>query len=367
LASAVPTVLFSASAEEGPIARRIGVTTVRTDLLRLANELARRRESFVHATVVRREAPSSAQVGDAALITRDATVHGWLGGSCTHHTVVTEALRTLVDGKPKLIAITADGAPRADGIAVFPMTCHSGGSVEIFIEPVLPAPRLTVFGGSVVARALVRVGAASGYEVDAVEPGGDPAAFPGAACVITSLDAPELRPGTVAPGDRRFAVVATMGQYDEDALAAALALAPTYLGLVASRKRFAQLREGLLERGVSAMTLDRIRCPAGLDIGAHTPEEIAVSIVAEIVGDTSGRIARERPTAAATLPRAVRSPEPAIEFHDPVCGMTVTVGATTPAAELDGHTYYFCCGGCRGRFIKHPERYLAATPIGGTG
>jgi xanthine dehydrogenase accessory factor len=364
------------------------MTTAHADLLHLASELARRRESFVYATVVRREAPSSAQLGDAAVITRDAVVHGWLGGSCTHHTVIAEALRTLADGTPKLIAITPDGAPRGDGIAVFPMACHSGGSVEIFTEPVLPAPHLVVFGGSAVARALVRLGAAAGYEVDAVEPGADRAAFPGAARVITSLDAPELRTGAgypsanggsgaaATPAAREFAVVATMGQYDEAALAAAIALAPTYLGLVASRKRFAQLRDTLADR-LSHDVLDRVRCPAGLDIGAHTPEEIAVSILAEIVRDTArsgpGKVGSERheaptPPAASPGPPAIRSevarPLPATVVLDPVCGMAVTVGETTPSAEFDGHTYYFCCGGCRARFTKHPERYLATAAEG---
>lgn len=336
------------------------MTTVRADLLLLASELTRRRESFVAATVVRREAPSSAQVGDAALITRDGTVHGWLGGSCTHHTVVAEALRILAEAKPKLIAITADGAPRADGISVFPITCRSGGSVEIFMEPVLPAPRLAVFGGSVVARALVRIGSACGYEVDAIDPGGDPAAFSGAARVITSLDAPELRPRSTLPGDRRFAVVATMGHYDEDALSAALALTPVYVGLVASRTRFAQLRETLADRGASATALDSIHCPAGLDIGAHTPEEIAISILAEIVhvGAKAGARRPDAPDDPGRRPRAASddSPQSAI---DPVCGMSVTITTTTPSHELDGHTYYFCCGGCRGRFAKHPERFLS--------
>lgn len=340
------------------------MTTVRADLLLLASDLTRRRESFVSATVVRREAPSSAQVGDAAVITRDGTVHGWLGGSCTHHTVVAEALRILADGKPKLIAITADGAPRADGIAVFPMTCRSGGSVEIFMEPVLPAPRLAVFGGSVVARALVRVGSACGYEVDAIDPGGDPAAFSGAARVITSLDAPELRAHSTPPGDRRFAVVATMGHYDEDALSAALALRPVYLGLVASRTRFAQLRETLADRGASAPALDSIHCPAGLDIGAHTPEEIAISILAEIVRENARAGARSPDASdeSSRRPQAASGGSPqAAAVIDPVCGMTVTITPSTPSHELDGHTYYFCCGGCRGRFAKHPERFLSAT------
>jgi xanthine dehydrogenase accessory factor len=308
------------------------MTSARADLLHLASELTRRRESFVSATVVRREAPSSAQVGDAALITRDGVVHGWLGGSCTHHTVVAEALRTLTDGKPKLIAITADGAPRADGIAVFAMTCHSGGSVEIFIEPVLPAPRLTVFGDSAVAHALARIAAASGYEVESRQEGDAGAAL--------------------STSDRQFVVVATMGQYDEAALIDAITLAPTYLGLVASRTRFAQLRETLEEHGVAASTIESIHCPAGLDIGAHTPQEIAISILAEIVSSSarsSSLLAPTRPPPASTRPH--------LEVIDPVCGMTVTVTPSTPSFELEGRTYYFCCGGCRARFAKHPERY----------
>jgi xanthine dehydrogenase accessory factor len=323
------------------------MTTVRADLLLLASELTRRRESFVSATVVRREAPSSAQVGDAALITRDGIVHGWLGGSCTHHTVVSEALRTLADGKPKLIAITADGAPRADGIAVFPMTCHSGGSVEIFVEPVLPAPRLTVFGASAVARALVRIGAACGYEIeqradDRERTGGD----------------------SPPPGDRHFVVVATMGQFDEDALADAITLSPSYLGLVASRKRFAQLREILLDRGTPAAALDHISCPAGLDIGAHTPEEIAVSILAEIVHQGTKQAAPVHAVTEIPVDSPIDPPAAGmrpVEVIDPVCGMTVIVTSTTPTHELDGQVYHFCCGGCRGRFAKHPERYLTAS------
>ena len=317
------------------------MTDTRGDLLHLASELTRRRESFVSATVVRREAPSSAQVGDVALITRDGTVHGWLGGSCTHHTVVAEALRTIGDGKPKLIAITGDGSPRADGIAVFPMTCHSGGSVEIFIEPILPAPRLTVFGDSVVARALARLGAAAGYEIETVD---------------TSRPTEPL-----VSGDRHVAVVATMGQFDEDALTTAIALAPSYLGLVASRKRFAQMRDTLLDRGMEPAALDRVHCPAGLDIGAHTPEEIAVSILAEMV-KVAGRGARDagREEEQPEHPTPV-APRPEV---DPVCGMSVIATATTPSAVFEGHTYYFCCGGCRARFAKHPERYLAATSVG---
>jgi xanthine dehydrogenase accessory factor len=174
---------------------------------------------------------------------------------------------------------------------------------------------------------------------------------------------------TPATGDRHYAVVATMGQFDEDALTDAIALIPAYVGLVASRKRFAQIRGTLLDRGIAGAALDRVHCPAGLDIGAHTPEEIAVSILAEIVQDGAGvaaEPAREPPRQAElrtleppALPASPVAHSVAAE-RDPVCGMSVIATATTPSALFDGCTYYFCCGGCRARFTAHPERYLTA-------
>jgi xanthine dehydrogenase accessory factor len=144
-----------------------------------------------------------------------------------------------------------------------------------------------------------------------------------------------------------------MGENDEEATHAALALEPAYLGVVASRKRFAQIRETLIARGVSPQALERIKNPAGLDIGAKSPEEVALSILAEMV--------QVRRAAEATR----IEPEPvtatgAIEARDPICGMTVTIASARHTAEFGGRTYYFCCGGCRERFLAEPERYLSA-------
>src|SRR5215471_14606667 len=136
------------------------------ELLRQAAELAARGEPFVLAVVVRRRPASSAQAGDMALITAAGDFHGWLGGSCTQPTVVREARRALADGRPRLLALSPDPeAERRPGVAVFPMTCHSGGSVEIYLEPILPAARLLVLGASPTARALVKLGKAMGYAV----------------------------------------------------------------------------------------------------------------------------------------------------------------------------------------------------------
>jgi xanthine dehydrogenase accessory factor len=146
--------------------------------------------------------------------------------------------------------------------------------------------------------------------------------------------------------------VATLGQYDEEATLAALDVRPAYLGVVASRKRFAQIRETLVARGASEQALDSIRNPAGIDIGARAPEEVALSILAEIV-----RVRRDagRQAAADTTPAA-----PMREERDPVCGMMVVAETARHRAEHGGRTYYFCCGGCRERFLGSPDRYAVA-------
>jgi xanthine dehydrogenase accessory factor len=329
---------------------------MRTDLLHLASDLARRGEAFVLATVVRREPPSSARVGDAALVTQGGTFHGWLGGSCTQPVVVREALRALDDGQPRLIALSPNpGAERRPGVEAFPMTCHSGGSVDIYIEPQLPAPRLVVFGLSPVAQALTRVARAMGYSVDAVDPGADRAAFPEADHVFTSLDESLLRQRPPASGATLAVAIATMGEGDEEAVRTALDLDPAYLGLVASRRRFATIRETLIAGGTPAAALDRVKCPAGLDIGAHSPAEIAVSIMAEIVQRVH---ARPAPARARALPVA------AGEARDPVCGMMVAVATARHTASHAGRTFHFCCAGCRDRFIGSPESYAAAVEAG---
>jgi xanthine dehydrogenase accessory factor len=324
---------------------------MRPDLLLLAAELAGRGEAFVLATVVRRVAPSSARVGDTALVTQDGEFHGWLGGSCTQPSVVREALRALADGAPRLVALAPQpqAEPR-EGVTALPNTCYSGGSVDVYIEPVLPAPHLVVFGSSPVAQALVRLGKAMKFYVDVVDPDIDHAAVPDADRVLAALDPVK---SSTRKSPEMLAVVATMGQRDEEATAAALALEAAYLGVVASRRRYAQLRGALIARGVTPQALSRIASPTGLDIGAHTPEEIAVSILAQIVQVRRG---------AATTARAAEQAavEQASEARDPVCGMTVkTAGARHQHVHAD-RTYYFCCGGCRERFMSDPNRYIAA-------
>ena len=348
------------------------------------------------ATVVARSPPISAQVGDAAVVTGDGGFHGWVGGSCTRPTVIAEAQKALADGRPRLVALDPDpDSRRRPGLTVFPMTCHSGGSVEIHIQPVLPPPRLLIYGVSPTARALVRLGKAMGYAITVIDPAAEAADFPEADAVIT--DAGAIATVPARPSVRRYAVVATQGQWDEEATAAALALdpPPAYLGVMASGKRFGEMR-GLLAGQASEAALARIKNPAGLDLGATTPEEIALSILAEIVGQQRGHVPAgasppngaavaltapaampSRATAAAPTPRAdpslttattqrrmhlpqtVEAPA-AGQARDPVCGMMVTIEGASHRAEHEGQTYYFCCGGCRARFLAGPAPFLGA-------
>ncbi len=380
---------------------------MRTDTLRLASDLAGRSEAFALATVVRREPPSSARIGDSAVVTPDGGFHGWLGGSCTRPTVIREALAALADGAPRLIGIVRDpgsiSQPRS-GLTVFPMACHSGGSVEIYIEPLLPARRLLIFGVSPTALALARLAAVLGYRVEAVDPEAGETLFPDAGLLVTSDESIEP-PASGQDAARCFAVVATLGQRDEEAAWAAIRLKPAYVGVVASRKRFGQMRETLAARGAAPEQLDRITNPAGLDIGAETPEEIALSILAEITRRASARRPAQDPASAATVAETRQKPAPAAAVadaerdsapaagapdagrglaaatadaardpapgtsvadtaRDPVCGMTVAAAAAGPQAEFGGRTYYFCCAHCREQFIAEPHRYAAAAQEG---
>jgi len=325
---------------------------MRAEILQLAAELARKGEAFVMAVVVRREPASSAQLGNTAIITEAGACHGWLGGSCIQPTVVREAAAALRDCSPRLISLSPDpDADRRPGVAAFPMTCHSGGSVDIYLEPILPAPRLLLFGVSPTAQALARLGKVMGYSVDVVDPDADRAAFPDADRVMEILGDEEAAARPAGQRSRLFAVVATLGQHDEEAILAALDLEPAYLGVVASRKRFAQIRETLVARGAPAPALDSIRNPAGIDIGARAPEELALSVLAEIVS-----VQRAAAAKAAVVSQTTAATR---EARDPVCGMTVAVDTARHRADHAGRTYYFCCGGCRERFLAAPDRYAA--------
>lgn len=248
------------------------------------------------------------------------------------------------------------------------MTCHSGGTLEIYVEPHLPAPALWVVGTTPIAGALVELGAGLGFAVTLVDPVAEPEAFAAAERVVVSADL-----GGLDPGASPYVVVASQGQWDEEALEAALRREASYVGLVASPTRAAVVREYLRGQGVGDERLAALRAPAGLDLGAETAGEIALSILAEIVQVRRGRApfvaspgpatlagagsAGERPATEAAAPSA----EGEIVLLDPVCGMTVEREHARHLAEHGGLVYAFCSLGCRSRFMKDPTVYVPAT------
>ena len=233
--------------------------------------------------------------------------------------------------------------------------------MEIHIQPVLPPPQLVVYGASPTARALARLGKAMGYRVFAVDPAADEASFPGVDAWVT--DPQQLAQLSIDPtAAPLFAVVATQGEWDEPALLAALACKPAYLSVVASPRRFAEMRALLAEKAPAA-AIAGIKNPAGIELKARTPEEIALSILAEIVKERRKEEQPEPrredgPSPAPTRSQGRRSLAVASGARDPVCGMTVHDPGSAPRAEHRGQAYYFCCPGCQQRFSAAPERYL---------
>ena len=271
------------------------------NVLAEAGRLAAEGQPFALATVVNVERPASARRGDHAVVTPDGVLRGWVGGACTESTVVREALAALTEGEARVVRVQGG--------------CESEGTIEVLVEPQLPAPLLAVIGDSPSARTLAELARAIGWRVST-----------------------ELGQGADA------VVVASMGQADENTLEVALAGDVGYVGLVASAKRGSAVLAELRTRGLDEETLARIRCPAGLDLGPSSQEEIAVAILAELVAWRHTRRA---------------SASELVEAVDAVCGMTVAIAGARETAVHEGRTYYFCGAGCRARFEADPARYLA--------
>jgi xanthine dehydrogenase accessory factor len=305
-------------------------------ILEEIGELTRRGQPFALATVVWRQGPSSSQPGSRAIITAGGELHGWIGGACAEPAVIREAQRVMADGTARLLLLgTPDqfGEAVPEGMTVIPIACQSEGALEVYIEPVLPAPHLVIVGSSPMAHTLASLAGALGWHADLVS-------------------GPEF---TAACADERsMIVVATQGHDDEDVLERAVAVRPAYLGLVGSRRRGATVLGYLADRGVPRDELDRVRVPAGLDLGRTTHTEIAVAILAELVQLRASGALRE----PAARPATQAPPAPPAQATDPVCGMTVAADASGRPLGHDGTDYYFCSAGCRQAFGQDPDAYL---------
>ena len=324
------------------------------EMLERVRELRDGRTPFVVATVVRVAKPASAHPGDSAIVLPDGTIEGFVGGMCSESTVRTQGLRQLASGRSVLLHITppseASVAHAGPGPADLGMPgladdaladhdsenevtvgnpCLSGGALDIFLEVMRPPALVHVYGDTPVARALAAVGSAAGADVR------------------TTTDA-----GVAIPADATAVVVASQGGDEHRVLTSALRAGVPYIGLVASRRRGAAVLDAL---GLDASERARVHTPAGLDIGAQSPGEVALSIMAEIVAVT----AMMEPFAITARssgdgPAASHGPE---EATDPVCGMTVAVTESAIYVETQEGRFYFCCQSCRDAFAADPGRY----------
>jgi len=320
------------------------------DFFAKGHELWQQGKPFATATVVRADKPTSGKPGDKAIITEEGEMFGWIGGSCAQPTVIEEALKAMAEDRSTLIRLSTQSEPGAErgGLTELPMTCYSGGTMEIYIEPHQPRVRLVVVGGQHVAQALVHLGRAMGYEIVSVVPAGEANQITEADQQVSDL---EVLPGFLTPG--ACLVVATHGNYDELALELALRSGVGYVGLVASRKRAESVVEYLRDKGLGEEDLAVLHVPAGLDIGARRGDEIALSILAEIVQHRRQTKTVEKPAVVAKEFEAAS--ESAV---DPICGMSVKIEGAAHTHEHEGTTYYFCCAGCQTRFAADPQSYL---------
>ncbi len=303
------------------------------EILEQAAEMTRRGESFALATVVWRQGPSSSQPGARAIITVDGEMRGWIGGACAEPSVLREAQHVIASGESRLLLLgnrDQFGEAVPDGMAVVPIACQSDGALAVYIEPVVPVPHLVVVGRSPMAHTLAKLAADLGWRADLID-GAD----------FATSDA----------GERSMVVVATQGHHDEAVVERAVAARPAYLGLVGSAKRGAAVLGYLTDRGVPRDQLDRVRVPAGLDLGSTAHAEIAVAIIAELVQLRAAGVLRTAADARAAEHVA------AATATDPVCGMAVVAGPDSFPLERDGVTYYFCCSGCRQEFERNPAAY----------
>jgi xanthine dehydrogenase accessory factor len=326
-----------------------------SDILEQAGRLRSEDQPFVLATVVAYKSPQSAKPGSKAIIKSDGSIIGWVGGGCVQPIVLHEAKKVLKTGKPNLLSISPELAHEDwKGVESYRMTCEGGGSLEIYLEPVLPKPELLIVGRSPVAQIVSELGRLLDFKVCVVDPEASKEQFPNVDVILTDLSLVRSR-----INEASFVVVATMGNGDEEGLQAVVGAAPRYLGLVASEKKARSLFEYVQEKGATDEQIASIKCPAGLELGGETMPEIALSVMAEI---TRVRRATESSTRSGNLP-VVHEATPSEAngtATDPICGMTVNTQNARYTSAHENTVVYFCCLKCKETFDRN---YPQITPI----
>ncbi len=297
-------------------------------VLEQAVELSRRGERFVLASVVWRQGPSSGKEGSRAIVTSDGSTFGWIGGACAEPVLIRESLTALQDGRSRLLLLGmdeyADNLP--PGMVAVPISCTSEGALQVHIEPILPAPTVVVVGESPMAQTLVDLVVDLGWQGELADPK-LPLKLPRGSAVV----------------------VATQGHGDEEILLQVMSSQPSYVGLVASSKRGAVVKDYLTSNGVPEEQAAAIRVPAGIDLGPTSHREMAASILAELVAARAGGGLGSTSVVEAVV---------AATAIDPICGMEVAADDSSRPFEFEGETYFFCCPGCRKTFEADPAAHV---------
>ncbi len=334
-------------------------------------ELTAKSEPFAVATVVRARRPTSAKPGSKAIITAEGTLVGWVGGSCAQPAVIEQAMVALNDGKPRLLKLGPDdivsNEEAEEGTIHYAHTCQSHGALDIFVEPYLPRAQLVIFGHEPTAQVLAKLAKLLDFRVIVVDPLATREAFPEADAILDGLDSSK-----VEITSHSYVVIATHqtypGESDEKLLEQVITSKAPYVSLVASKRRGRIALQYLAQRRISQDHLTKLKSPAGIDIHAVTPNEIALSIIAEIVSVMRGEkiqllIETERfgsqleqvlkPATGQT--QSQRSDDSLAE--DPVCHMEVNISTAQYSSIYRGVSFYFCSSGCKRKFESKPDKY----------
>lgn len=310
--------------------------------------LRRQDRTAAVAVVVNRKSPTSGKPGDKALITEEGEVHGWIGGGCTKGIVIKEAIASLKDQKPRLVKIApgADVQSEQQGVKTYSMMCQSEGSVDVYIEPMIPPSKIFILGRSHIAKALCEIGAAAGYDMTVISDLSEHEMFPKARKfqALSEFDNSQVKASD-------FVVVCTQGEDDEKSLSAAVKSAANYVAFVSSHRKANSIYRTLKSQGIPIEDLAQIKTPAGLDLNAKSPQDVAISILAQIVQE------KQAPAKDTNEEEAFAALNEDL-YMNPVCKIPVQKSTAKHVLEHKGEKVYFCCDGCKVSFEKEPEAYL---------
>ncbi|MDH5609060.1 MAG: XdhC family protein [Cyclobacteriaceae bacterium] len=305
-------------------------------------------ETVALVQVVWRQAPSSGKPGDKAIITENGSLIGWIGGGCVKGIAIREGIRAIKQRKYRLVKIAPDNVndQTDDHLKIYRMTCHSGGSMELFIEPIMPNPHIIILGKSNIARAISKLAKAANFQVSILSKNAEKSMFPTADTIIDGVHFDRI-----VVGSNAYVIVATQGEGDEESVKNSMLTPARYVGFIASARKSESIKQYLTDSGVDPDRVNQLRTPVGLNINAQVPEEVAISILAEVILEFRGG-----------SPRTMTGRDVQVKddyFLNPVCNLPISKADAKYITEYKNHTLYFCCDGCKISFDKDPEKYIA--------